>query len=80
MASVLTSSVTRWVNTSHSVDKRRNTLWLAWASWHNVIHLYHVIEERRNARELTKVAKRLMEKAPKQRRPPDIIKVRVVGK
>ena len=62
MANLAQLAVTRWINAAHSVDKKRNVLWLAWRSWHHMMQLYHMIEERRNARELTKMAKRLMQK------------------
>ena len=58
----LSHIVTRWMNTSHQVDKRRHDMHLAFRTWFDIMRVYHMIEERRVQRELGKVARKLLRK------------------
>ena len=58
----LSHIITRWMNTSHQVDKRRHDMHLAFRTWFDIMRVYHMIEERRVQRELGKVARKLLRK------------------
>ena len=71
----LTSAITRWQNTAKSLDPELTSLHLAFQSLYSRVHLFHIIESRRAAREMTSNALSILTRPPKSRRPPDVIKL-----